>query len=131
MVQNLKVLSVLHYVYGALVGMIALFMLFFVVLGSFITGDVMAQAEEPPPEWLGGFLQVFGVGLFLFILVWSLFIVLSGRWIAKRTNRTGSIIIAALCLFSFPFGTALGIFTLVVLLNEEVRVAYEQGSLVR
>lgn len=130
MVNNLKVLSILHYVYGALVCVMGMAMLSLVGLGAFLASDVVAQnAEEPPPEWLGAFLGAFGMALFIIILLWGLFIVLSGRWIARRRNRTASIVVAALCLLSFPFGTALGIFTLVVLLNDEVRQAYDNGAM--
>ena len=85
---------------------------------------VMEQAHEPPPDWLGSFFKAFGAVLFLIIESWGVLILLSGYWISKRRNRTFSIVMAALCLLSFPFGTALGVFALVVLLNDDVRMEY-------
>lgn len=126
--QNLPTLSILHYVYGALVCLGGFAALMFMGLGTLLSSDlVMQNAEEAPPEWLGGVFAAFGLGLFVILELWGIFIILSGYWISKRRNRTGSIVVAALCLPSFPFGTALGIFTLVVLLNDEVKLDYEQG----
>jgi len=128
MKQHLPTLSILHYVYGALVCLTGFAALFLLGLGVFLSSDLVAQsADDAPPTWLGGFFQAFGMALFVVIEVWGVFIILSGYWIAKLRNRTASIIAAALCLLSFPFGTALGVFTLVVLTNDEAKVEYEQG----
>lgn len=126
--QNLPTLSILHYVYGALVCLGGFAALMFMGLGTLLSSDlVMQNAEEAPPEWLGTFFAAFGLGLFVVLELWGIFIILSGYWISKRRKRTGSTIVAALCLLSFPFGTALGIFTLVVLLNDAVKAEYEQA----
>jgi hypothetical protein len=128
MKQHLSTLSILHYVYGALVCLTGFAALFIMGLGVFLSSDMVAQnADEAPPTWLGGMFQAFGAVLFAVIEIWGIFIILSGYWIAKLRNRTASIVAAALCLLSFPFGTALGVFTLVVLTNDEVKAEYEQG----
>jgi hypothetical protein len=53
---------------------------------------------------------------------------LSGRFIQRRVNRTFSIVVSGfLCLF-FPFGTILGIFTLIVLTRESVIRLYAEAK---
>ncbi len=127
MIKHISTLSVLHYVYGALVCLGGFVALLFMGVGTFLSSDlVMDNGNEPPPAWLGGFFQAFGAGLFVVIEIWGILILLSGYWIGQLRNRTASIVFAALCLPSFPFGTALGVFTLVVLLNDDVRLAYEE-----
>jgi hypothetical protein len=125
MIKHLSLLSILHYVYGALVcvgGFIALFAMGF---SAAIVGNVAAQeGVEPPPDWLAGLLGSMGLGIFLLLLTWGILIILSGVWIGKRSNRTASIVIAALCLISFPIGTALGVFALVALSDDEVKAEY-------
>jgi len=129
MVKNLNLLSVLHYVYGGLVCLGGVAVLVAFSLGAMVGTELAAEhGDAPPPAFLGPFLQVFGSVLFVVLLGWGLLIALSGRWIANRKNRTGSIIVAALCLLSFPFGTALGVFALVVLSNDEVRREYDAGK---
>jgi len=129
MKHNLPTLSILHYVYGALVCLGAFAVLLFIGLGAFVVDQVAATGRaDGPPDWLSPFLASFGFGLFLVLLVWGTLIALSGYWIAQRRNRTFSIVVAALCLISFPIGTALGVFTLVVLVNDEVREEYDAAQ---
>ena len=123
MTKHLSLLSVLHYVYGILVCIIGFGALFFLGAGALISSEVV-QAGDAPPDWVGRYIASFGMGLFLLMEAWGVAIILSGYWISRRTNRTWSIVVAALCLLSVPLGTALGVFTLVVLSSDEVRAAY-------
>lgn len=128
MTRHLPTLSVLHYVYGVLTCVGGIAVLFFVGLGLFLSSDALAQeGQEPPPEWLGGIFQGLGWVLFALIEAWGVLVILSGRWIAQRRNRTGSLVIAGLCCLNFPLGMALGIFAFIVLLNDEVQAAYAQA----
>lgn len=128
--KNLPTLSVLHYVYGALICLGGFAALLFMGLGALLQSDlVMDGGPDQPPQWLGDVFKAFGVAIFVVLELWGVFVILSGYWISKKRNRTGSIVIAALSLLSFPFGTALGVFTLVALMNDEVRSDYEAGAL--
>ncbi len=49
---------------------------------------------------------------------------LSGHYIKKRKNRIFSFIIAGLNCLQFPLGTALGVFTFIVLTRDSVRISY-------
>ncbi len=125
MTRNLNTLSVLHYVFGTLVCLGGAAMLVFIFVGMLLQSDLVQQEHDAPPEFLGTLFQ--GIGWFLFALVelFGVLLILSGRWIAKRRNRTASLILAGFSCLNFPLGTALGIFTFVTLLNEEVVQAYE------
>lgn len=126
MKRHLSTLSILHYVYGAFVCLMGFVALIFIFLGTFLSSDFIAENSqgEAPPEWLGGLFQVFGWVLFVFIEMWGILTLLSGSWINKRKNRTGSQVVAAFNCLNIPFGIALGIFTFVVLNDEEVRNEY-------
>ncbi|MDX9750016.1 MAG: hypothetical protein RBT71_02930 [Flavobacteriales bacterium] len=124
MARHLSTLSILHYVYGGLqlLGGLVVLMVF-LTLGGLLGSELMA-ADDPAAVFVGRFLQVFGVAFAALLLVWGVLVVLSGRWIAQGRHRTGSMVIAALCCISFPFGTALGVFTIIVLSDSEVKNAY-------
>lgn len=123
--RHLPTLSVLHYVYGAFICLTGLAMLMMVFMGVFLNSEWLAdQGDEPPPAWLGGFMQVLGWVLFAVIESIGVLVILSGRWIAQRRHRTASLIIAGLCCLNFPLGMALGIFTFVVLLSQTVQEEY-------
>lgn len=125
MKKHLSTLSILHYVYGALVCAGGVAALVFMGVGSLLSSELVMQEEpEVPVEWLGSLFKYGGLALFILMEVWGVLIMLSGSWISRATNRTGSMIIAALCLLSVPFGTALGVFTLVVLSDDTVMADY-------
>ncbi len=129
MSRHLSTLSILHYVYGAFVCLTGFIALIFIFLGGFLNSDFIAENSqgEPPPVWLGGFFQAFGWVLFALIEAWGILTIVSGNWISKRRNRTGSMIVAGFNCLNFPLGIALGIFTFVVLMDEEVKRSYEGG----
>ena len=123
--RNLSTISTLHYVYGALICITAIglgFVLF--AVGGMMNSDMMQQELDAPPEIVGHLMQSIGSAAAFGILAFGIFVMLSGYWISKGRNRNGSIIIAALCCLSIPFGTALGIFTLITLSNDEVKQYY-------
>ncbi|MEO8589217.1 MAG: hypothetical protein ABI432_07615 [Flavobacteriales bacterium] len=130
MVRNLSTLSILHYVYGGLVCLIGLGCLaVFFGLGGFLNSDFITQhSQEPPPEELGAIFQVIGWVLFVILEIKGVLVLASGRWIAKRKNRIGSMVIAGFCCLNIPLGLALGIFTFMALNNEEVKRAYDPMS---
>lgn len=125
MVRNLSTLSILHYVYGGLMllGGVIVAVVFFAI-GGIMDSDLVQHSSDPPPAGLAAIFQGLGSAVAVFVALWGVLVILSGSWIAKRRNRTGSMIVAGFCCLSFPLGTALGIFTLVVLANDEVQRAY-------
>ena len=53
---------------------------------------------------------------------------LSGHYIRKRKNRIFSFIIAGINCMHFPLGTALGVFTFIVLTRESVKMEYSANT---
>lgn len=129
MVRHLSTLSILHYVYGGLTCLAGLGMFALVGMGMFLQSDVVQQSDDPAPEIVGSVFQVLGWVLFAFLEALGILIMLSGRWIGLRRNRTASLILAGFCCLSFPFGTALGIFTFITLLNQEVQQEYDRPTI--
>ena len=78
-----------------------------------------------PPEWLGQ--AIFHV-VWVAVLVRVGLAVLAAWGLYERSQwgRIVAIVAAFLCLLRFPFGTALGIWTLVVLLGYRNTTLYEQ-----
>lgn len=83
------------------------------------------QKQGPPP------MEIFGV-LKWFYLIGAVWIVgsgilnlVSGLCIRARKHRTFTMVVAGINCLHFPFGTVLGVFTLIVLIRESVREMYE------
>jgi hypothetical protein len=77
------------------------------------------------PEWFGPIVLQF---IWVFVLLWSLFLFAVGWGLIHREpwGRMVAIVAAFCVLFKFPLGTALGIWTLVMLMGYRNQTLYEQ-----
>jgi hypothetical protein len=119
--EHVKVVGILQVVLGAmsiLGGLIALLIMGGVagIVGVAAHGEEGARIAIPV---LGA------VGLFVCVLclILSLPNLIAGYGLLKRRpwGRIVAIVVSALCLLSFPFGTAVGIYSLWVLLQPETQ----------
>lgn len=123
--EHLRLLSVFHYIAGGLAALVSLFPILHVCIGILLMnqpGRFTLGVPSPfPIELMGMMFAILG-GLIIFC-GWVLagLTLFAGRCLAKRKHHFFCMVTAALnCLF-FPIGTALGVFTLIVLLRPSVR----------
>jgi len=135
--SSLRVLSILHYVWGGLIMLFSCFFLIYIIVGILMASGAMnmrppaapgmsrtvTATAGPPPEI--GYLFVIGGGCGL-IFGWAIGIctIISGRKMATRRSRIFSIVIAGINCISFPLGTTLGVFTIIVLAKQSVKDLY-------
>jgi hypothetical protein len=122
----LDLLGVFHFVVGALMILGASIFLIHLAMGvAMVTGQF--PDADAPPQFMG---WIFIVLPALVILAgWTLagFIIHAGRSLRNRTRHGLCLAMAGIeCIF-MPFGTVLGIFTLVTLMKEDVRLLFEGG----
>jgi len=125
--QHLRLLAIFHYVVAALTAIVALIPLIHVTIGWFLLHAPPPHNGEAPPPFVG----------WLFIIVGSVFIVAgesfavcvfaAGRCIQLQTRYWFVFVMACLQCCFFPFGTALGVFTIVVLSRPAVKQMFCVG----
>mgnify|MGYP000005018933 CR=1 FL=1 len=130
--SHLDSLAIAHYVLGGVIVLFACFPLMHVAMGAmfvFGVGEVSEQLAAqpnggPPPQWFGWLF--IGVGLLFFVLgqALSISVIVSGRFLKQRRNYMFSFIFACLACAAFPFGTILGVFTIIVLSRPTVKALY-------
>jgi hypothetical protein len=126
--EHLKLLSIFHFILAALglFGIAFLALHFAFVRAIFMNPEMWKnQKGGPPPEiffklMMGGY--AFGV---VVMLTGGVLNLLSGLFIRKRRHRMFSIIIGGLNCLHVPFGTLLGVFTILILSRESVRKIYD------
>ena len=121
--EHLKLLSIFHYVVAGLAGLFALFPVFHLVIGLVfvLAPDKFAGKEAPPAALIGWFFVIFAVVFITVGLVFAGFVFTAGRFLAKRRHYMFCLVMAGVeCVF-MPFGTVLGIFTIVALIQEPVK----------
>jgi len=126
--KHLGTLGVLFIVWGVFQLVVAvIFALVYMGLGA---GLGIANSHDQDAMLMGGLLATFG-GLFGCIIgAMAIPNLLAGIGIGRRRKwgRILGIVMGALALTSFPIGTALGIFAMVVLLDKEAAAAFEPGA---
>jgi hypothetical protein len=123
--EHLQLLAIFHYVVAGLAALFSFFPLLYTTVGViFIFAARHGTAkpgEELPPEFLGWIFTVIGSALFLTGIAMAICILIAGRSLALRKRYSFVLVMACIeCLF-LPFGTILGVFTIVVLSRESVR----------
>ena len=121
--EHLRLLSISHYVVAGCAAVFALFPIIYLILGLVM---VLAPAEfgknGPPPPAFVGWLFIFMGSLFITLgWIFAGLIFAAGRFLARRKHYTFCLVMAAVeCLF-MPLGTALGVFSITVLIREPVK----------
>ncbi|CAN5179907.1 hypothetical protein BH09SUM1_BH09SUM1_27760 [soil metagenome] len=67
-----------------------------------------------------------GMGLIMMMLAWALALATAyaGKLILERRRWTVCMVVAGLLCMVMPHGTALGVFTIVTLLRDDVKAAF-------
>ena len=126
--QHLRLLSLFHYVVGGLTALFACFPLLHVAMGLamvFSPDSFGGKSGEQPPAFFGWMFTCLGGGMFLAGLAVAICVALAGRYIRQRTRYWFVFILACFQCAIFPFGTALGVFTIIVLSRPSVKALFQ------
>jgi hypothetical protein len=126
--EHLRLLAIFHYVVGGLAALFSFFPLLYTTIGAvFIFAARHGTAkpgEDLPPEFLGWIFAVLGSLLFLIGIAMAICILIAGLSLALRKRYSFALVMACIeCLF-VPFGTILGVFTIVVLSRESLKALF-------
>ncbi len=120
----LDLLGVFHYVIGGLTILGASIFLVHLAIGiAMATGQM--DGKTAPPELMGWAFA--GFSALIVLAGWTLagFIISAGRNLRRRRKHGFCLVMAGVeCIF-MPFGTILGIFTLVTLMKEETKLLFK------
>jgi hypothetical protein len=130
--EHLQLLAIFHYVVAGLGALFSFFPLLYTTIGAiFIFAarhGTPKSGEDLPPEFLGWIFAVLGLLLFLMGIAMAICILITGRSLALRKRYSFALVMACIeCLF-IPFGTILGVFTIVVLARESVRELFSKAT---
>jgi len=126
--EHLQLLAIFHYVVASLAALFSFFPLLYTTIGAiFIFAARHGTAkpgEDLPPEFLGWIFAALGLLLFLTGIAMAICILFAGRFLALRKRYSFALVMSCIeCLF-IPFGTILGVFTIVVLSRESVKALF-------
>jgi hypothetical protein len=127
--EHLRLLAIFHYVVAGLAALFSFFPLLYTTVGAiFIFAarhGTPKPGEELPPEFLGWIFVALGLLLFLLGIAMAICILIVGRCLSRRKHYTFALVMACIeCLF-IPFGTILGVFTIIALSRDSVKAFFE------
>ena len=118
--EHLKLLSLGYMISAGVAAFFSVFGLFYILIGIVMSialshAPASAKTGAPPPAFVGWIFA--GVGLVIFLLAMGVAVARfwAGRCIKRRKSRTFCMVIAALGCLEFPYGTALGVLSFIVL----------------
>jgi hypothetical protein len=120
--EHLKLLSIFHYVVAAFAALFACipFIHFFIGL-SMVMGWISDNGNEPQLGAVGGFFMVFAGAFILCGWAFAVCLALAGRYLSEHRRYTFCLVMAAIACMFMPFGTVLGVFTIIVLVRPSVK----------
>jgi len=130
--ENLRHLAIAHYVMGGLTALVSCIPIIHVAIGAAIVSGKMPMGSGPgmPPDgrFFGWIFIAFG-GLFILLgLTIATLMILTGRWLSARKNKTFCFVIASIECINMPLGTILGVFTLMVLQKPSVAALFNKSE---
>lgn len=120
--ERLRLLSIFHYVVAGLAGLFSLFPLFHIAMGAMMLSGRFEPSPDTADERLFGLMFIaIGSAFMAAGIGFSVCVALAGRYLSQRRRYIFCLVMACVeCMF-VPFGTVLGVFTIVTLQNQSVR----------
>lgn len=124
--KQLDLLAIFHYVVGGIMAFFSCMPFLHVFMGlMMISGKFFEETEgSPPPPGFGWMFVIMGSVFILIGWAISICIIVAGWKLKQRKSRMYCMVVAGIeCMF-MPFGTVLGVFTLIALNRDSIKETY-------
>lgn len=126
--EQLRLLSIFHYVVGALAALASLLPLMHLFMGLAMLTGRFDEASPAESRLFGWFFIVMASVMIAIGAACTAAILLTGHFLSRRRHYMFCLVVAAIeCLF-VPVGTILGVFTIVVLQRPSVKALFAQSA---
>src|SRR5262245_49793503 len=133
--DHLRLLSIFHYVVGGLIAFFGCFPMIHVAFGLvmiFAPDSLKDGKGEPPPALFGLIFVLAGATIIAMFWIFAGCLIASGYFLSARRHYVFCLVMAAIACMCSPFGTVLGVFTIIVLMRDSVKQLFAaqvlQGS---
>jgi hypothetical protein len=128
--EHLRLLSLFHYIRGGIGAFVSCIFIIYIFMGLILTASArLFHTNNGPPAAVGLIFVVIGSAAVILGWTWAALTIYAGRCLAQRKHRIFCMVIAGInCLF-LPYGTILGIFTLVVLQRPSVQAIFDRAAI--
>ena len=125
--EHLRLLSIFHYVLAAIAALFSLMPVIHIAMGIAMLSGAFEQQKGPDAQFIGWLFVLLGGVFIVFGLAYAVLISLAGKYLVRRTHYTFCLVIACISCAFMPFGTVLGVFTIIVLNRDSVKELFGHG----
>jgi hypothetical protein len=121
-VEHLRLLSIFHYVVAGLAALFACIPSLHLFIGiAMVSGWGDFAEQDPMLGAMGWFFIVFASMFILTGWAFACCLAFAGRFLSQRRRYTYCLVMAGVACMFAPFGTVLGVFTIIVLVRDSVK----------
>jgi hypothetical protein len=126
--HHLRLLSIFHYVVAGLSALCGSIPIIHLVMGvGILMGWFDQQSVEPPPPLVGWLFVVIGGAGVLFGWAFAVCMAVAGSLLNRHKGYLFCLVMAGIACLVQPFGTVLGVFTILVLSRPSVKELFGRG----
>jgi len=123
--NHLRLLSIFYYVVAAFAGFFSCIPFIHIAIGiAIVSGAFDPVSGDAPPAFLGWIFIIIGIFIVIICAVFTVMLIVTGRFLAARKHHTFCTVMAGISCIFMPFGTVLGIFTIIVLSRPQVKAIF-------
>jgi hypothetical protein len=125
-IKHLDLLSLFHYILGGITALFSCIPFVHVFIGlAMVSGKFFEEANgSGPPPFFGWLFVILGAVFILLGWCLAVFMVVIGKKLKSRKNRMFCMVVAGVeCIF-MPFGTILGVLTLIALSKDSIKAIF-------
>jgi len=126
--QHVKHLSIFYYVVGGLIAFFSCFALIYLFMGVMFLAAPPPPGGGPPPAAMGWFFIVFSAAAMLLGWAWAAALMVAGWFLGRCRHYVFCMVMGCSALLFQPFGTVLGVFTIIILIRPTVKKLFETGG---
>lgn len=125
--EQLKLLSIFYYVVAGLAGLASILPLFHLVIGLGLAAGGF-QGVDPVASAMGCFFAAMAATFITAGLAFAVCLAFTGKFLAQQRRYTFCLVMAGVACMFMPFGTVLGVLTIVVLVRDSVKELFARPS---
>jgi hypothetical protein len=123
--RQLDLLAIFHYVVAGLLALFGAFPIIHLVMGiAIVNGSFGNDKGDSPPDMFGYFF--IAIALMMIISMWAMAfgVLMAGSNLKRRVGYMYCLVVAGVECTFVPFGTVLGVFTIIVLMRPSVKTLF-------
>lgn len=127
--EHLQILALFHWILAGIAALFSLFPVLYFLIGiSLVTGELHEGKGNRFEHLMGWMFVLFAAAWILIGILYASFLAIAARSLSQRRHHMFCLVMAGVSCAFFPFGTVLGVFTILALTKEPVRAMFADGG---